>query len=230
MRRGASLILICVLAGVLTNVAVGWGCAVFMDPRLREADERVGGSLLGAGYWNWRIWRHRAPGALRVMSQWGDKPMPKGAQTEVDVTPDDRLIPGWALFASPHYEPPSDAHHFCVVQARGWPLLALAGGTHMAIKLPRTRDSEGESQLVWAIALDRDRLNDPEKHCELRLLPLRPLWFGFAANTIFYAAMLWLVLSAPLAARRLVGARRGHATAADAAPAKSSVASGSQVQ
>ena len=62
MRRDALFILICVLAGVVMNVAVGWGCAVFMDPRLSEADERVGGSLLGAGYWNWRIWKHRAPG------------------------------------------------------------------------------------------------------------------------------------------------------------------------
>ena len=109
-------------------------------------------------------------------------------------------------------------------------MLALAGGTHLAIKLPRTCDSDGESQLLWAIALDRDRLDDPEEHWELRLLPLRPLWFGFAANTIFYAATLWLVLSAPLAARRLVGARRGHATAAEADAEESSEASPPQVQ
>ncbi len=39
-------------------------------------------------------------------------------------------------------------------------------------------------------------------------LPLRPIWPGFAVNTIFYAALLWLPF-APFALRRLIRQRRG---------------------
>ena len=40
-------------------------------------------------------------------------------------------------------------------------------------------------------------------------LPLRPLWPGFAINTIFYAAILWLLFVAPFALRRSQRIKRG---------------------
>jgi hypothetical protein len=40
-------------------------------------------------------------------------------------------------------------------------------------------------------------------------LPLRPLWPGFAINTIFYAAILWVLFFAPGAVRRTIRRRRG---------------------
>jgi hypothetical protein len=42
-----------------------------------------------------------------------------------------------------------------------------------------------------------------------RALPLRPIWLGFAVNTIFYAAILWLLIPGPFALRRLIRRRRG---------------------
>ena len=42
-----------------------------------------------------------------------------------------------------------------------------------------------------------------------RLLPLRPLWPGFALNTFLYAAILWLLIPGPFALRRLRRVRRG---------------------
>ena len=42
-----------------------------------------------------------------------------------------------------------------------------------------------------------------------RLAPLRPIWPGFAVNTLFYAAILWLVMLGPFALRRLIRRRRG---------------------
>jgi hypothetical protein len=44
--------------------------------------------------------------------------------------------------------------------------------------------------------------------CE-RGLPLAPWWPGFAGNTIFYAAILWLLALGLLTLRRLVRRRRG---------------------
>lgn len=42
-----------------------------------------------------------------------------------------------------------------------------------------------------------------------RRLPLRPIWSGFAINTLFYACLSWLVLFAPFAVRRHLRGRRG---------------------
>ncbi len=44
----------------------------------------------------------------------------------------------------------------------------------------------------------------------LRVLPLRPIWLGLAANTIFYSAALWLLTLGPFTARRIIRRRRGH--------------------
>ena len=38
---------------------------------------------------------------------------------------------------------------------------------------------------------------------------LRPIWPGFAVNTLFYATVLWLLIPGPFALRRLIRRRRG---------------------
>ncbi len=43
----------------------------------------------------------------------------------------------------------------------------------------------------------------------VRVLPLRPIWPGFAINTIFYAAILWMLFAAPMLARRKRRIKRG---------------------
>ena len=43
-----------------------------------------------------------------------------------------------------------------------------------------------------------------------RTLPLRPIWPGFAINTLFYAAIIWLLTFGPFAARRFFRNKRGH--------------------
>ena len=42
-----------------------------------------------------------------------------------------------------------------------------------------------------------------------RILPLRPIWSGFAIDTAFYAAILWLVIPGPFALRRHFRRQRG---------------------
>ena len=41
------------------------------------------------------------------------------------------------------------------------------------------------------------------------MLPLAPLWPGFAINTIFYAAVLWLLFAFPFTLRRRHRIKRG---------------------
>ena len=38
---------------------------------------------------------------------------------------------------------------------------------------------------------------------------LAPIWLGFAVNTLFYAALLWLLWSGSSVTRRLIRKRRG---------------------
>ena len=47
----------------------------------------------------------------------------------------------------------------------------------------------------------------------LIFLPLRPILSGFALNTIFYAAILWLVFAAPGFVRRRIRIKRGQCPA-----------------
>lgn len=42
-----------------------------------------------------------------------------------------------------------------------------------------------------------------------RTMPIRPIWGGFAANTVFYASVLWILVAASGAVRRRVRVRRG---------------------
>jgi len=41
-------------------------------------------------------------------------------------------------------------------------------------------------------------------------MPARPLWPGFAINTLFYAGVLWVLLAGPFALRRMIRKRRGR--------------------
>ncbi|MEE9296196.1 MAG: hypothetical protein V3W34_14715 [Phycisphaerae bacterium] len=43
-----------------------------------------------------------------------------------------------------------------------------------------------------------------------RAPPFIPVLPGFAINTLFYAAILWLVIPGPFALRRLIRRKRGH--------------------
>ena len=45
-----------------------------------------------------------------------------------------------------------------------------------------------------------------------RTLPLRPIWPGFAVNTLFYAAVLWLLIPGPFALRRFIRRDAGQWT------------------
>ena len=208
MKRRLLIIGICLLLGAVVNVAVAWGLAAWMDPRLRDARERVGGDLEGQDYRYWRIYEHRRTGALRVVSRWRDVGMSGGFRGSFPDEPARPLVPAWAPFASPDHEAPSPAYHFCVATARGWPCLSLAGGLHLE-RRSQTGRLIPHVDMFWAIALDEDRVDDFNKHRDLRLLPLRPLLGGFAVNTLFYAAILWLLIRGPFALRRFLRVKRG---------------------
>ncbi len=44
----------------------------------------------------------------------------------------------------------------------------------------------------------------------LGIFPVGPLWLGFIVNTLFYAALLWLLIPGPFVLRRVIRVRRGR--------------------
>ena len=58
-----------------------------------------------------------------------------------------------------------------------------------------------------------------------RLLPFKPIWAGFAINTLFYTALLWLPLFGVVALRRQLRARRGLCVACGYPVSESAVCS-----
>jgi hypothetical protein len=75
-----------------------------------------------------------------------------------------------------------------------------------------TLANSGRSVHVNSIALDRSgwpRRSMAWASNEDALLPTKLAWPGFAINTVFYAAVLWMLFAAPFALRRWRRIRRG---------------------
>jgi hypothetical protein len=69
----------------------------------------------------------------------------------------------------------------------GWPARALTNDPEPKLLSPRR----------YSLSVGEPRL------------PLRPIWPGFAINTLLYAGMLWLLFAAPFALRRRRRIKRG---------------------
>ncbi len=87
----------------------------------------------------------------------------------------------------------------------------------------RTLEAEYQGKQFFELPLDspwRYSLTLPEpltiiRHDEARYrpLPYRPLGLGVAGNTLFYAAILWLLICGPFALRRFIRRKRDQCPA-----------------
>ena len=82
--------------------------------------------------------------------------------------------------------------------ACGWPLLTL--GDALTAYRPDGSILVGGFDHAFAVSVGDTRR---------RTLPLRPLWPGFAINTVFYTFVLWLLFAVPFVLRRWRRIRRG---------------------
>ena len=87
--------------------------------------------------------------------------------------------------------------HF--IEARGWPLLALWCELSL---------TSGPPELSYSVAGAIETPWQWKSNLRPRTLPLRPIWPGFLANTLFYATLLWLLIPGPFALRRFLRMRR----------------------
>ncbi len=103
--------------------------------------------------------------------------------------------------------------HNSIVDSRGWPSLSLWGGIKIPNRIVKNSKSDKKpiqltKKRFWIYTIETP--SPPFRgYIDYRWLPLRPIWPGFAINTIFYAAFLWLLTLGPFTARRMIRIKRG---------------------
>ncbi len=75
----------------------------------------------------------------------------------------------------------------------GWPARSMSGETWDAF-VPGQQPKWSNRRAMFVVRA---------------FIPLRPIWPGFAVNSIFYAAILWLLIPGPFVLRRFVRLKRG---------------------
>ncbi len=101
------------------------------------------------------------------------------------------------LIAGADFEETANSVQVMVRLRTGWPMRSMEGAWW-----------KNDGDRIYRGAVE---FGDWEAN--LNIFPLRPFWPGFAINTLFYAAILWLVIPGPFALRRLIRRRRGHCPA-----------------
>lgn len=207
MKRHLIKFVLFLFLGTAISVAVAWGCAIW---------PYHGGIFLGRDSWpgsdyelispegfQTNIWKRT--GELRISQTRVMIPMLTGIRLlplpqRINDSQYRDLLPDWSAFAAPAVLGRSDARFF-VEQAAGWPLLCLRLTSSKFFgdgRASRYSKMRGRLELPW--------FEPPWRNT----VPYQPIWPGFVINTIFYAAILWLLSLGPFTARRMIRRKRGR--------------------
>ena len=209
MRRRLLIVVIFLLAGAVVNVGVAWGCA-WGCARLPHLDWT---SIATANDLDW-IYLGMTRGPF-VREGWKD--------SEAKAFFDSTLVPPSdvkkgvlvGFLASPelsqggYFSRHGIGHDFYTALFShasyttvlvGWPVRSVWG---------RQRSVTKKTGIV--------QVGNPIRPANPVMIPYFPIWPGFLANTLFYAALLWPLICGPFALRRLLrrflrvrrGLRRG---------------------
>ncbi|MDY7109169.1 MAG: hypothetical protein SYC29_11095 [Planctomycetota bacterium] len=203
--------------GAIVNVAVAWGFAAW------GASKTTDYAAVIACMPNGDVW---LAGVERVRSFAVEKKEITSA-LDRDLPPDDARE---YVRRDPSHTTPGVFHEWrCPILRQSWSRLGLTDcdGTGVFIKAeqgcgwPRfslwsalaARPAEDTPQAYVAspmasISLDSGPPSYPRT--SHRALPVRPIWPGFAINTLFYAIVLWLLIPGPFVLRRVIRIKRGR--------------------
>jgi hypothetical protein len=204
VKRRAFKLPLFLLAGAIINVAVAWGCALRADVSERNAD---------------------------VMSVSGKPALP--SDSSLFFAADSAFLKDYCRFRVQtrgvgirevrvsHWSynlAQEDTGDVLAQRACGWPALSLQGCCHemnqmeWAIRLPHQWKAWLRLVTVVPVSGGLTVVYNPRTWLGNRaapeILPLWPLWPGFAINTIFYAAIVWMLFAVPGAVRRRIGGVR----------------------
>ncbi len=200
MKRCLTKLVVFLLLGAIVNVGVAWGITALTT---------------------WPGWPQEP--VLLTQIEW-PRPVPQHWPSLADSL--QGQVFGWSLhqyLAGVVEETPIDGlllvnEQFVInVGSVGWPCLALQWELWLDHVLPRGRTVEGSYQAAgqpadtwWlsGIGLPFEKFGFGLR--SWKRLPVRPIWPGFAINTIFYAAILWMMWLSPFVVRRVIRRKRGH--------------------
>ena len=193
MKRRLLQIIVLLVLGAIVNVAVAWGCAAVRSTKFVSVDHvnyHFDQSSL-----QWYMLRLECRSNDRLV--WSVSPSDLesyGRHIHLPSRDQSDFAPAWS--ATRWYEAPTETDDGWVQieMLVGWPSRSLYSWTLYSTPWEST-----------GIIVDANDQNTSL----LRVIPLTPRWPGFAINTIFYAAMLWVVFFVSGMVKRRVRRRRG---------------------
>jgi hypothetical protein len=231
VRRYVLTIMIFLLVGAVVNVGVAWGLGgewkrnrsvlPLIPPPLNSV--RKDSPFLPP----LNSVREDSPWPRNVPTHWPDTAervyvyrAKSFGMSRLKYVADRRLAPH-PLFSNPKLRDMGRESFELELHLAGWPMPGLAFETWEEVILEprspesmrrrRTRPTEGHPPQSnwWARGIPIDAIQGSLRLPAYKPLPIRPCWPGFAVNTLFYAAILWLLIPGPFALRRLIRRRRG---------------------
>jgi hypothetical protein len=201
VKRRLFKLVVFLLLGVIVNVAVAWGFALWGSYRFGSSSQYHSHATQP----RWLISVHTGVGVTRVSlipnnDIWGEQ----------SPTYRPKMIPNWsAALRRPSAEVFEDQlGPWTLEYAYGWPFRSGRAVVRRNIyEVPGVRNRSNRFAIVTGIKCLEQPNGEPLPY---KTLPIKPILAGFVANSVMYASALWLLLFAPGQLRRHLRHKRGR--------------------
>lgn len=207
VRRWIMRIALCGAIGAAITVTVAWGCALWI-----EADfSGPGGMSMPAGTrLTWDYWIPKRPGATLIYRV---PQVVESADSQVLGFWNDgrKAVPSWSRVFEPVAESLRAQSVMFIEDARGWPLLSLRSETTVTPEV----DYSPFPPSMGATSNDREQIRAGirvavERGSGRVVLPLLPIWSGFAFDTVLYGVLACAMLFGPGTLKRAIRRSAGR--------------------
>ena len=210
MKRRLTKLVVFLLLGAIVNVAVAWGCAICAPlSRSSELTDTLQSAV--AGPWSGR---YGAPDDFSELAKYRGFGRQVRWLRGVSQKYDDRgVLVYWidqrwvSALNAPWFE---SREYELLWEEAGFPCASMQAGEWVIQAYP-IKDLSPIHRMQMGVALGpfgkTSGVFSPE---DRNTLLLQPMWPGFAINTFFYAAIVWVLWSSPFTARRMVRRKRGR--------------------
>jgi len=182
MKRWLLRILLCLILGAISTVAVAWGLIIHWDMQLAEMPDAVLPSVSPA----------------TAVSEFVNDPEAYVVQQN-SAAVFIRIRLEYFLFHKAN-----DGPYVIQRLVGGVPFRALGGATFHRIRPP------DETRRPWLLTISKDSNSWLGYIYGHRVLPLRPIWPGFVIDTLFYGVIWFGVPFGFTSAKRFIRIKRGR--------------------
>lgn len=195
MRRAVRKVSLLAALGLLASVAVAWTSAATIDLWADIWLQTHGVS--SSTYPCWGIVTIHRPFGSYVFRTAISRPHTRGVGWLDELAP-----PFWSAANEPPSTEPLDTWAGHAEDGRGWPFICLAS------TIDATISTRGWTygRVSWGMRLPSTQGPDLMP----RSLPLRPIWIGLLADTVFYGLLILLIFHAIRLSRRRHRTRQGR--------------------